>query len=111
MTLTPLPPAGGGPTDIGAAGVFARALAGMRAELEQVSDTPTFGLSGRQLTELLTETIRMASMLGELQARLVAEADGRDHAAEQGYTSTTAWVKSIDGMSGTTAGRVTAQAR
>ena len=117
MTLTQLPPGGdgpadsGGPADTGAAGAFARALLGMHAELVEVAETPTFGLSGDQLTRLLTDVTRVASSLAELQARLVAEADTRGQAKDAGCTSTAAWVRNATGLSGAAAGRMSALAR
>ena len=113
MTTKQLPPTGGGPTGTrtGAAGVFARALAGVRASVAEAADTATFGLSGAEVNQLLAEATSVAASLGELQARLVAEAECRSHAEEQGCTSTTAWVKDATRMSAAAAGRLTALAR
>ena len=110
MTITQLPP-GGGSADTGAAGAFVRALLGMQAELSEVTDMPTFGLSGADLRRLLTQVTGVASSLEELRARLVAEADERGQATDDGCTSTTAWVRATTGASGTAAGRITAQVR
>jgi hypothetical protein len=116
MTLTALRPArpaaaGGGPTDTGAAGVLARGLARMQESLAELAETPTFGLSGEDLNRLVERCSAVASSVGELRARLVSEADQRDHATDQGCTSTTAWLRTRTGLSGPAAGRLTAQAR
>jgi hypothetical protein len=102
---------GSGPSESGVGGLLARVVAAVRVELAQVADTPTFGLSAMELTGLLQDTSAAMSSLGELQARLVAEADGRGLAKDAGCTSTTAWLRSTTGVSGTTAGRMTALAR
>jgi hypothetical protein len=111
MTITQLPPNGGGPADTGACGAFGRALLGMRAELAEVGDTATFGLSGAELKRLLAEVTAVATSVEELQARLVAEADGRDLARDEGCTSTTTWVRSTTGLSGSASVRLAALAR
>ncbi|MGH3507136.1 MAG: hypothetical protein ACRDO2_08040 [Nocardioidaceae bacterium] len=91
--------------------MFRRVLAGVRAAVAEASGTSTFGLSGDELDALLAESTSVAAVVGELQARLVAEAESRGQAKEQGCSSTTAWVRCTTGLSGSAAGRLTALAR
>jgi hypothetical protein len=83
----------------------------MRAELAEVAETATFALSDAELKRLLVEATAVAARVEELQARLVAEADGRDQARHEGCTSTTAWVRTTTGLSGAAAARLSAGAR
>src|SRR5262245_47908274 len=105
MTLTALRPAsnGGGPTDTGSAGLLARGRARMQESLAELADTPTFALSGDDLNALVERCSAVASSIDELRARLVSEADQRDHATDEGYTSTTAWLRRATGLSGSAA--------
>jgi hypothetical protein len=68
-------------------------LVSLDAGLDRAGDAALFGLSDAELLAAVEESERLAARLAGLQARLVAELDGRGLAGKQGAASTAALLR------------------
>ena len=70
---------------------IAVACARISAELDQLTDTPTWSMSDDDLRATLPEVTRLTARLAEVEARLGAAAQTRHVEDESGATSTATW--------------------
>jgi hypothetical protein len=77
----------------GSAPPLLAAVAQLGAVLDQAADAAVWSLSDPQVLTALQDTERLAARLAGLQCRLIAEADARGAATEQGAASTAAWLR------------------
>ena len=68
----------GPPPTVGIDDAFGRGFAGVRRELGDLVDTPTWSLDDNRLDTRIGEALAVRAAADELVARLVAEADDRN---------------------------------
>ncbi len=67
------------------------ACAHIRAELDHLTDTPTWSMSDGEVRDTLLEVTRLSARLAELEARLATTAHTRHLEDQSGATSTAVW--------------------
>ncbi len=90
---------------------FGRGFAGVRRDLADLVDTPTWSLGDKRLDCRLGEALAAKAAIDEVVARLVAEADDRNLPHRYGATSTRAHLMTAHRMSAGEASRTVRTAR
>ena len=101
----------GPPPTVGIDDVFGRGFAGVRRELADLVDTPTWSLDDTRLDRRLGEALAAKAALDEVVARLVAEADDRNLPHRFGASSTRAHLMTAHRMSAAEASRTVRTAK
>ena len=68
-----------------------RVVAGVRAQLREVAQTPVWSMDANQTTAAIADVQAAKAQLAEVEARLLSHADRIDIAAETGATKTATW--------------------
>ncbi|MGA9344637.1 MAG: hypothetical protein WBV37_06010, partial [Nocardioidaceae bacterium] len=89
----------GPPPTVGIDDAFGRTFAGVRRELADLVDTPTWSLDDAPLDTRISEALAVRAAADELVARLVAEADDRNLPRRCGASSTRAHLMTAHRMS------------
>ncbi|MFY9913020.1 MAG: DUF222 domain-containing protein, partial [Nocardioidaceae bacterium] len=101
----------GPPPTVGIDDAFGRGFAGVRRDLGDLVDTPTWSLDDSRLDRRLGEALAAKAALDEVVARLVAEADDRNLPHRHGASSTRAHLMTAHRMSAGEASRVVRTAK
>ncbi len=101
----------GPPPAVGADDAFGRGFAGVRRELADLVDTPTWSLDDNRLDRRISEALAVRAAADELVARLVAEAADRNLAHRHGASSTRAHLMTAHRMSAGEASRTVRTAK
>ncbi len=101
----------GPPPTVGIDDAFGRTFAGVRRDLGDLVDTPTWSLDDKRLDRRLGEALAAKAALDEVVARLVAEADDRNLPHRHGASSTRAHLMTAHRMSAGEASRVVRTAK
>ncbi len=95
----------GPPPTVGVDDAYGRTFAGVRRELAELVDTPTWSLDDNRLDTRISEALAVRAATDELIARLVAEADDRNLPHRYGASSTRAHLMTAHRMSAGEASR------
>ncbi len=101
----------GPPPTVGIDDAFGRGFAGVRRDLGDLVDTPTWSLDDSRLDRRIGEALAPKRALDELVARLVAEADDRNLPHRHGASSTRAHLMTAHRMSAREASRTVRTAK
>ena len=101
----------GPPPTVGIDDAFGRGFAGVRRDLGDLVDTPTWSLDDSRLDRRLGEALAAKAALDEVVARLVAEADDRNLPHRHGASSTRAHLMTAHRMSAREASRTVRTAK
>ncbi len=101
----------GPPPAVGIDDAFGRGFAGVRRELADLVDTPTWSLDDARLDRRISEAVAVRAAADELVARLVAEAADRNLPHRYGASSTRAHLMTAHRMSAGEASRTVRTAK
>ncbi len=101
----------GPPPTVGIDDAFGRGFAGVRRELADLVDTPTWSLDDSRLDARISEALAVRAAADELVARLVAEAADRNLPHRHGASSTRAHLMTAHRMSAGEASRTVRTAK
>ena len=101
----------GPPPTVGIDDAFGRTFAGVRRDLAELVDTPTWSLDDKRLDCRLGEALAARAAIDEVVARLVAEADDRNLPHRYGASSTRAHLMTAHRMSAGEASRTVRTAK
>ena len=83
------------PPTVGIDDAFGLSFAGVRRELADLVDTPTWSLDDTRLDKRIGDVLALKAQVDELAARLVAEADDRNLPHRFGASSTRAHLMTV----------------
>ena len=101
----------GPPPAVGIDDAFGLSFAGVRRELADLVDTPTWSLDDNRLDKRIGDVLGLKAQVDELVARLVAEADDRNLPHRFGASSTRAHLMTAHRMSAGEASRTVRTAK
>ena len=99
------------PPTVGIDDAFGRTFAGVRRDLGDLVDTPTWSLDDTRLDRRIGDVLAVKAQVDELAARLVAEADDRNLPHRYGASSTRAHLMTAHRMSAGEASRTVRTAK
>ncbi len=99
------------PPTVGIDDAFGRGFAGVRRELADLVDAPTWSLDDTRLDKRIGDVLGLKAQVDELAARLVAEADDRNLPHRYGASSTRAHLMTAHRMSAGEASRTVRTAK